>query len=137
LSLVFDGSVTFSWYFADEQTEATLEVLDRVVREGAFVPPIWRFEVTNGLQISVRRKRIDLDFRDRSLKHLASLDIATDRESEAHAWSASVRLADRHGLTVYDASYLELSERLRLPLATRDAALAKAADGEMIEVIGV
>ena len=36
-------------------------------------------------------------------------------------------LADKYGLTVYDAAYLELALRLGISLATLDAALAKAA----------
>jgi len=36
-------------------------------------------------------------------------------------------LADRHGLTVYDAAYLDLALREGLPLASLDKALCKAA----------
>ena len=36
-------------------------------------------------------------------------------------------LADRNGLTVYDASYLDLALRESLPLASLDNALRKAA----------
>ena len=39
-------------------------------------------------------------------------------------------VADLHRLTAYDASYLELALRRRLPLATLDAALARAATAE-------
>ena len=35
-------------------------------------------------------------------------------------------LAARHGLSAYDASYLELALRLKLPLATLDKALLEA-----------
>jgi len=35
-------------------------------------------------------------------------------------------LASRHGLSSYDASYLQLALRRRLPLATLDAALLAA-----------
>ncbi len=35
-------------------------------------------------------------------------------------------LAAQHGLTVYDAAYLELAQRLRLPLATLDHELREA-----------
>ena len=45
-------------------------------------------------------------------------------------------LARRHGLTVYDASYLELAERRTAPLATLDTALAQAAQRENISLIG-
>jgi predicted nucleic acid-binding protein len=37
-------------------------------------------------------------------------------------------LADRHGLTVYDAAYLDLALREGLPLASLDHALCQAAD---------
>jgi predicted nucleic acid-binding protein len=37
-------------------------------------------------------------------------------------------LADRHGLTVYDAAYLDLALREGLPLASLDNALCKAAE---------
>ena len=69
-----------------------------------------------------------------ALAKLAELNVAVDEECLAHAWSATVRLADRHNLTVYDASYLELAQRRRLPLATLDAALGQAARAEGIDV---
>jgi predicted nucleic acid-binding protein len=37
------------------------------------------------------------------------------------------KLAQQQHLNIYDASYLELAIRLRLPLATEDVALARAA----------
>ena len=44
-------------------------------------------------------------------------------------------LARRHRLTVYDAAYLELAQRERVPLATLDAALADAARREAVPVL--
>lgn len=43
---------------------------------------------------------------------------------------AAVDLADRHGLTVYDASYLWLAIDVDGDLATRDRALIRAAEAE-------
>lgn len=40
---------------------------------------------------------------------------------------AVLNLAQRYKLTAYDAAYLWLAERLEAPLATFDAALARAA----------
>jgi predicted nucleic acid-binding protein len=39
-------------------------------------------------------------------------------------------LSERHGLTVYDAAYLELAVRKGLALATTDNALLRAAPSE-------
>jgi len=36
------------------------------------------------------------------------------------------QISRQHGLSVYDAAYLELAMRLGIPLATRDTALATA-----------
>ena len=134
MSVVLDSSAALSWHFEDEQTKSMLGLLQRVVESGAVVPSLWRYEVANGLQVAVRRKRIDAAYRDRALANLAALDIACDAESETHAWSATVRLAERHGLTVYDAAYLELAQRRWLALATLDLTLARAAEAEGIEV---
>ncbi len=136
MSLVIDGSITLAWYFTDERTEASHAVLRQVAEEGAIVPALWRIEVANGLQMAVRRKRVDAHFRDRALAHLGTLDIMTDTEGEAYAWSTSVQLAERHALTVYDASYLELAQRRRLRLATLDMALIRAGRAELVAVIG-
>ena len=44
-------------------------------------------------------------------------------------------LAERHGLTLYDAAYLELSVRRDLPLATFDAALRRAASAAGVQLL--
>jgi predicted nucleic acid-binding protein len=136
VSLVIDSSLTLAWYFPDEGNDETDELLRRVGREGAVVPGHWRAEVANGFQSAVRRQRIDAAYRDSSLVKLAQLPITVDPETNAHAWGATVRLADLHRLTIYDAIYLELAQRRRLPLATLDAALAAAASAVAVEVLG-
>ena len=45
-------------------------------------------------------------------------------------------LARARKLTVYDAAYLELARRERLPLATLDGALEKAAVAEGVALFG-
>jgi hypothetical protein len=39
-----------TWYFEDEATPATEDLLDTVAETGAVVPPLWRLEVANGFQ---------------------------------------------------------------------------------------
>jgi len=45
-------------------------------------------------------------------------------------------LAGRHKLTVYDAAYLELAVRRRLPLATLDEQLRAAGNSEGVPLLG-
>jgi len=54
------------------------------------------------------------------------MPIEVDGESDVHVWTSTLDLADRFGLSVYDACYLELSQRRGLPLATLDARLHSA-----------
>jgi predicted nucleic acid-binding protein len=128
--------MTLAWYFEDEQTPACLQILRDVGVEGAIVPSLWRLEVASGFQAVLRRRRITPAFRDASLRDLATLAISLDAETDRQAWTVTLHLADRFGLTVYDAAYLELADRLGLPLATGDAPLARAAAAHGVPVRG-
>ena len=136
MSIVLDGSATLAWIYPDETTDAILAVFDHVIHKGAFVPDLWRIEIANSLTQGVRRSRITLQERSESLADLASLGIITDNQTGKHIWSDTLALADRHRLTVYDATYLELALRLALPLATLDDELREAALREGLAVMG-
>jgi predicted nucleic acid-binding protein len=136
VSLVLDASITIAWLFTEERTDLPQAVLRRVASEGAVVPSIWRLEVANVLRNAVRRGRCDEGYADRSLRRLGRLRITVDSETDRHAWSTTRELSREHGLTVYDAAYLELALRLREVLASRDDALLKAARKIGLEVLG-
>ena len=70
-----------------------------------------------------RRKRISESDTGVFLRDLAGLRVRVDREPEE---TVVLRIARTHGLSVYDASYLELELREALPLATLDAQLTAA-----------
>jgi predicted nucleic acid-binding protein len=126
VSLVIDSSITLAWFFEDEQTERADVVMRQVAKAGAVVPALWRLEIANALQSALRRKRINAAFRDASIADLRSFPIAVDSETDRHAWGTSLTLAERCRLTLYDAAYLELAQRLRLPLASLDQDLRAA-----------
>jgi predicted nucleic acid-binding protein len=136
VSLVLDASLTLSWYFAEENTPEAEAVLDRVAEAGAVVPGLWRLEVANAFQSALRRRRISPDYRDACLAALGGLPIAIDPETDAHAWGTTSHLAERHGLTIYDATYLELAQRRGFPLATLDKALRGAAAALDVALLG-
>lgn len=133
---VLDSSATLAWAYSDEVTSATQDVFDRVAATHAVVPALWRLEVANGLHMGVRRGRLDAAERDATLADLAILDIRTDADTDTHAWSGTVRLAERFGLTVHDACYLELAQRRALPLASLDGDLRAAADACGVPLLG-
>ena len=126
-TLVIDASMTLTWVFEDEQTDHCLSFLNHVQEYGAIVPSLWRLEVANSLKTAIRRGRITPEHRNNFFGNLSVLPIYLDTETDLYAWGDTVRLADEHGLTVYDAAYLELAHRRGLPLATLDQDLAQAA----------
>lgn len=91
------------------------------------VPLLWRHEVSNGLVMGERRSRLT----DEQLKTLTQdldefcetvqVDLFIPRAS------VLIQLARNTKLTVYDAAYVELAARRRLPLATLDDKLREAA----------
>ncbi len=109
--------------------------MTRVVEEGAAVPAIWAVEIANGLQMAVRKKRISVPERDELLASFRRLPIEYDAARATDAWGLPVGLAHRHDLTVYDATYVALAIERRLPLATLDEAMRRAARAESIVVL--
>ena len=137
MSLVLDNSSTMAWIFLDETTDAIELLFSQVERGGAVVPALWEIEVANVLQMAVRGKKQTAQFRDRALAALAVLPIDVEMSRTDRVWGDSLHLAERHGLTVYDATYLEVAIRRRLPLATLDNDLRRAAGSEGIVLLGL
>jgi predicted nucleic acid-binding protein len=133
--LVLDASLAVGCLFADEATDAKLEALRTVAKIGAWVPALWHLEVVNALRIGVRRGRCSEVFVDESLAKYARLPIMVDPETDARAWTETLHIARAEGLTIYDASYLELAIRRALPLASSDKALVAAASRRDVELI--
>jgi len=136
VSFVLDSSVALTWCFEDERTQATEALLKRVVEAGAVVPVLWPLEVLNALAMAEKRRRVDRDTRHRLADLLRDLPIRVDIESAEMAWTDTAALAERHQLTLYDASYLEVARRLSLPLGTLDGALRNAADALRVPLLG-
>lgn len=133
--IVIDASVALAWSFEDEQTPATDAIMASAIRGGAHVPAIWPLEVANVLQMAVRRGRTTPAFVKYTLDDLLFLNVLIDSETMSQAWGATLDLSDRYRLTIYDAAYLELAIRLRLPLATLDKELRNAARAAGVPVL--
>jgi len=90
------------------------------------VPALWHLEVANVLMGAQRKGWIDKAGIEKFLSALDVYDIEVDSETMALAWSKTLGIAESFGLSVYDASYLELALRRGLPLATLDRSLRAA-----------
>jgi predicted nucleic acid-binding protein len=137
VSLILDSSATLAWFYANETTPAIRQVFGLLIKDGAWVPSLWRLEVANILEIGVRRGRNDAIFREATLADLSLLPIGVDPETDRQAWGATMQLAHRRRLTLYDAAYLELAQRRGLPLATLDGDLRTAAFAEGVHLLGM
>lgn len=126
---VLDASVALAWV-VDEKPDLYAERVQTVLREGmrAVVPALWQLEVANVLAMVQRRKVLSGEAMEDALRYLESFVVTL---AEVDGYVPGIRqafsLAQDLQLTAYDAVYIELAQRERLPLATLDKGLRAAA----------
>jgi predicted nucleic acid-binding protein len=133
---VADASVAMAWVVESQSSQATDNLLaDAGTGASVYVPVLWAFEVANALLILKRRGRIDQQEYDQARLDLRGLRPLLDEQGPQLALSSTCELAERYELSAYDAAYLELAIRRTVPLATRDAALNKAARSAGVRIL--
>jgi predicted nucleic acid-binding protein len=132
--LVIDASVALAWCFPDEGTDMTGRVLDALRLRRGIVPSIWPLEITNAVLAGERRKRVVAADIARFLGLLNQLSLTVDVLAAQQSFANILPLARAHGLSAYDASYLELAMREGCGLATLDAKLRTAAEAVGVTV---
>lgn len=125
MTVVIDSTIALAWLFEDETNTVSEAILDQLVDGHAIVPAVWQLEVTNALIDAESHGRLSEAQAARMLHLFAQLPITVDHSGDDP--TAVHAAARRHNLSAYQASYLVLAERLALPLATADTALAGAA----------
>lgn len=135
--LVLDCSVTLSWCFEDEHSAYSAEILQTLSSPGAraVVPSIWPLEVANVLLNQERRGRVSRPEVAAFLKRLSRYPIDIEIRPKETIWGDVLSLARTYALTSYDAAYLELALRFKLPLASFDQDLIRAACRAKISVL--
>lgn len=122
---VVDASVAEEWFLAEPATDAAIELrrrhLESLVRLVA--PDLLVYEVANALRY---HPRIGAEPWADHIGDLFALDIGFDPASEP-SLRATIGTAFRYGLSVYDAAYIALAERLDTVLYTADESLLRAA----------
>ena len=130
--LVLDNSIVLSWCLADEDDALANRAMKLTIDHGAVVPGIWWYELRNALVVNERRGRIDAKGVRATLADLEEMRIVLDTN---HDDRVVLDLARRHGLSVYDAAYLEVAVRRGLPIASLDRHLRQAAAINRIALI--
>ncbi|MDE0679874.1 MAG: type II toxin-antitoxin system VapC family toxin [Gammaproteobacteria bacterium] len=133
-NLVLDASVSLAWLLDDETAPQADAASQLLATHNAYVPRIWHLEMRNALLVAERRGRLSRRMSEQRLEALAELPIRTDPDPN---FRAAMDLARKHGITFYDALYLELALRITALLATLDKALARAAADEGLNVLAV
>lgn len=133
MPFVLDASIVGCWALEDENHPVAEAAFAQIKTDEAIVPNLWWFEVRNILLTNERRRRIAESETAIFLRDLSRFQMRIDRSPEE---AQLLRLARSHRLSVYDASYLELAQRERIPLATLDADLAAAAHAESVPLVG-
>lgn len=134
--LVADASIAVAWVHPAQATSETDALLDQVGQgTRVSVPALWPVEVANALLVLERRKKLTASERGRALTALQSLRCMVDHEASALAFTDLSKLASDLTLSVYDAAYLELALRLRVPLACKEGPLREAARRRRVRVI--
>ena len=125
--IVLDCSIVMSWFFEDESDVYAAAIEAGIPDLQFWVPGHWSLEIVNTALVGIRRGRTT-DQKVSCLRALiATYPVIVDPETAVAAWGETLRLAQLYRLSSYDAAYLELALRLKLPLATIDQPLAKAA----------
>jgi predicted nucleic acid-binding protein len=128
MALIVDASVAVAWALETQTTPLTRTALIAATGEGFVAPHHFPIEVAHGLMRAERHERISRNDIDVFLFDLKQMRMSLDAPMRMDRVDDIVVLARRYMLSGYDAAYLELALRIKLPLATRDKALATAAD---------
>lgn len=134
---VLDASLALQWLFEDElDRKYGIDVLASLSKLRALVPVLWFYEVGNGLVVAERRKRVTNDTVKGFIVRLRALPIDTAHQTSSEIFNLPA-YAQLHGLTNYDAAYLQLADQQHIPIATADVALRAAAAAAAIQILAV
>ena len=136
-SFVLDASVALRW-FLDHPMPPYANRVKQFFLKGvrAVVPALWHLEMSNGLAVAERRSILTSADVDQAVIDIEQLVArAVDVNSDVVTARQAVITARGFQLSAYDAVYLDLARRERLPLATLDEKLRAAAARAGVELL--
>jgi predicted nucleic acid-binding protein len=127
--VTLDASVAAAWLLPDEASEAADNLYAAMLAETTTLqaPALWTWELGNLLRMASRRGRLTDPQLEQALGILGRTNVALEPPPDEHRVRITLRLAQLHTLTFYDAAYLEQAQRTGAQLASKDRALRLAA----------
>jgi predicted nucleic acid-binding protein len=125
MAFVVDTSAVIAWFIKDQATARTDRLRERARREALHAPAVLPLEIVNAVWQLQKRRRLSAHQGDEIIAKAARLKI--DIHAEAVPMQSLLGVARDHDLAAYDASFIELAQRLGLPLAVKDEVLLAAA----------
>ena len=126
---VLDASVALRW-FLDHPMPPYAKRVKQFFLKGvrAVVPALWHLEMSNGLAVAERRSILTAADVDQAVIDIEQIAAASmDVDGSVVSARQALATARAFQLSAYDAVYLDLARRERLPLATLDDRLRAAA----------
>jgi len=135
MKAVIDASVVLAALAPDEASLSAMRAIEPFLLGGGHAPALWPYEIANPLYWKVRRGSLSRTTAEQALQSAYRIPLMFDQRTPPEVARDVVPLSWKHGLTTYDAAYLELALRLAMPLASIDKALIRAAAAEGVQVI--
>jgi len=133
--VVIDASIVIAALSPDERDRTALIKLAPYFGGGGCVPGLWSIEVANVLLTKCRRGVLTAEDCDDVWRTIVRIPVDT-HHFETDQVTRSIRpLAALHGLTSYDACYLQLALDRSAVLATADRKLTAAAHAAGLQVL--
>ncbi len=126
---VVDASFCGAWVLPDETSAKAESVLAEALagRIQLLAPQLWSYEMANLLLTAAKRGRLTPRAKEEAVAMISAVPFELRDAPDALAHHRIQQLAEAHGLSAYDAAYLELADRYRCPLHTSDGPLGAAA----------
>jgi len=134
--IVIDASVALKWYLADEEhSQKALGLLDKYVSNelDILAPSLLEYEVINGLVIAKKRGRIQEDKILMAIDGFISLELKLKNLSLYYP--RVIHYCKVGNRSAYDASYLALADKEKIPLITADKGLFNAVKRDLKWII--
>lgn len=128
--IVIDASAAVAIIRRESEDRHLRALLEGRPNADRLVPWLFWYEVANVLARRYRLDAVEVIEGIASLDNLGLTTVGSDRASVL----AAVALASERGLSVYDASYLALAERLNARILTLDAELVAAAGDRALAI---